>query len=550
MLWFIKRRDPALADVSDEAIWQLTKLLYMDTTDYYGHQAGDWLAKQEQQVEGLDVTLLRPRSLLARFTFGLCGHRLPHYSEEPRLCEAHKALDSRVIRCILQLVADECTIQTNRYRSLRLKKTLKPSLEDWMERIDSITALWLGEDKFRLVFGCHLRGEMPDCVRTKCEACMLAVIGGSSIYLTDLRASVLARQAYNTELMGREYRRPRLLRVIDSWISFFQGDCRKEICESSEAMVGDIVEMRTLARRRRDERDERRRKKGKLPRVRSNVRVRLTKEGLPIPRQPRLRRRDKERLVGKAEEKMKTLLSLQETVVEQQEQESISFSRLVVDKDCDCTRSRSLHYSAQKNTDTTETMTDSKSNGRKQHDFSEDTSLDKDTCEKEAVEEESLMEDNRQLTPDDDDATCKSISIQNKLSCDTNTTSSWTSKINEDSPQIIQLPRSEELLTREDTSSSVYSCDERDKATTKMANMFDEALSVMSEFMRESAAIASLRLNHETKYRAHRERKTEREKSENHTVAMAMLEGREQDEEEDEDAASCYETMGWGGPSR
>ncbi|KAL6788361.1 hypothetical protein J3E68DRAFT_136886 [Trichoderma sp. SZMC 28012] len=543
MLWFIKRRDPSLADVSNEALQQLTKLFYMDTADYFGHRATDWLARQEQQVKELDVMLLRPRNLLARLTLGLCGHRLPLYSEEPRLCTAHKTLDSRIIRCILQLVADECTIQTNRYRSLRLKKMLKPSLEDWMKRIDSITALWLGEDKFRHVFGYPLRSEMPDCVRTKCEACMLAVIGGSSIYLTDLRASVLARQAYNTELTGREYRRPRLLRVIDSWISFFQEDGQKDICECSEAMASEIVEMRTLARKKRDKRDERRRKKGKPPRGYKNVRVRLTKEGLPIPRQPRLRRRDKERLVRKAEKRMETLLSLQETVVEQQEQELGSFSRLVVDKKCDCTRITSSNYSAQKNNDITETTTDSKSDEGKQRNFREDRSLHKDTCEKEAAEEEFLVQGHRQLAPDGD-ASYKSIDIQTKLSFDKNTTSSWTSKINTDSPHIIQLPRDEELFTCEDTASSVYSCDERDKAT-KMANMFDEALSVMSEFMRESAAIASLRLMNENKYA-----KTEREgeKSENHKVALAMLEGREEDE--DEDAASCYETMGWGGPSR
>ncbi|KAM6488751.1 hypothetical protein HDV62DRAFT_39230 [Trichoderma sp. SZMC 28011] len=546
MLWFIKRRDPALADISDEALQQLTKLLYMDTADYFGHRTEDWLAKQEQQIEELDNTLLRPRNLLARLTLGICGQKLPLYSEVPGLCTAHKALDSRIIRCILQLVADECTIQTNRYRSLRLKKMLKPSLEDWMERIDSITALWLGEDKFLRVFGCHLRGEMPDCVGTKCEACMLAVIGGSSIYLTDLRASVLARQMYNTEFTGREYRRPRLLRVIDSWIYFFQEDGRKDVYESSEAMASEIVEMRTLARKKRDKRNERRRRKGKPPRGRKNVRVRLTKEGLPIPRQPRLRRRDKERIIRKTE-KMETLLSFQETVVEQQEQELESFSRLVVDKDCDCTRITSSIYSAQKKNDTTETTTDSKFHEGKKHDFREDKLLNKDTCEKEAVEKEFLVQDRRQLTPDDD-VSRKSISIQNKLSFDTNTTSSWTSKINEDSPHIAQLPRNEDL-TREDTASSVYSCDERVETTTKTTtiSIFGEALSVISGyFTREPATPASLRLTNGNVDYSKMEREWER--SENHKAALATLEGREQDE--DEDAASCYETMGWGGPSR
>ncbi|KAL6828372.1 hypothetical protein V8C40DRAFT_240850, partial [Trichoderma camerunense] len=386
---------------------------------------------------------------------------------------------------------------------------------------------------------------MPDCVKAKCEACMLAVIGGSSIYLTDLRASVLARQAYNTELTGRECRRPRLLRVIDSWISFFQEDGRKDICECSEAMTSEIVEMRTLARRKRDKRNERRKKKGKPPRGRKNVRVRLTKEGLPIPRQPRLRRRYKERLVREAEKRMETLFSLQETVVEQQEKESESFSRLVVDKECDCTRIASSNYSAQKNNDITETTTDSKSDEGKQRNFREDRSLHKDTCEKEAAEEELLVQGHRQLAPDGD-ASYKSIDIQTKLSFDTNTTSSWTSKIDEDSPHIVQVPRSEELLTREDTASSVYSCDEQVKPMTKTKTMFDEALSVISGyFTRESATPASLRLTNGNVDYSKMEREWER--SENHKAALAMLEGREQDE--DEDAASCYETMGWGGPS-
>ncbi|KAH0528607.1 hypothetical protein TsFJ059_003447 [Trichoderma semiorbis] len=191
-------------------------------------------------------------------------------------------------------------------------------------------------------------------------------------------------------------------------------------------------------------------------------------------------------------------------------------------------------------------MKDSKTDGKKKHDFREDTPSDRDTCEKEAVEGESLVQDNSQRTPDDD-ASCMSISIQNKLSIDTNTTSSWTSKINEDSPRIIQPPRGEELFTREDTASSVYSCDEQVKATTKTTtiSIFGEALSVISGyFTRESATPASSRLTNGNVDYSKMEREWER--SENHKAALAKLEGREQDE----DAASCYETMGWGGPSR
>ncbi|KAH6606857.1 hypothetical protein Trco_006010 [Trichoderma cornu-damae] len=302
MSFIIPRRDPALADVSDEALWQLTKLLYMDAADYFGDHTGEWLAKQEEKVKELDATLLRPKDLIGRFAISMSKRRLPFCQEGARLCAAHKALDPRVIRNMLRLVAEECTIQTNRYRSLRLKEMLSPSLQGWMGRMDFLTVLWLGEERFRRTFQGDLGGYLPDCVRTsKCEACMLAFVGGSALYLTDLRASVLARQAYREKLTGKASRNPRLLRIVDSWISLYQADCQQVVYGCSESIVDDIVEMRTLARRTRDKENETRRKRGELPRPHCNSRVMLTEDGLPIPRQPRLRDSDKARLSRRTE---------------------------------------------------------------------------------------------------------------------------------------------------------------------------------------------------------------------------------------------------------
>ncbi|UKZ77404.1 hypothetical protein TrVFT333_005125 [Trichoderma virens FT-333] len=546
MSLFVQRRDPALAEISDEALQQLTKLLYMDTANYFGDRSRDWLTEQEQQVKGLDAMLLRPRDLFTRFALTVIERSFFSSREVPRLCLAHKALDPKVIRSILQLIADECTIQTNRYRSLRLKKMLSPSLECWMARMDSITALWLREDKFRRVFGCRFRSEMPDCVRTNCEACMLAVIGGSAMHLTDLRASVLARQAYNTKLTGREHRWPRLLRIVNSWISFFQEDCQKAIRECSEAMASDIVEMRTLARRRRDKDNERRNRKGKPPKVRSSARVRLTKEGLPIPRQPRLRKGDRERLARRIE-KIETLLSPQETVDEQQKQRLDSFRRPVLSEARHPPKIGSSNSFAQKSNDTAEKTMGSKPDREEQNNFWEAWLLDKDTRKEEAGEEECWVQEYRQLALDS--APSKDIGVRSNLGFSANirhpinnTTGSWTSKIDDETSRISQVPLlycSEEAVPVRETASSVYSCDGRVETNNKM---LEEVFSMISGFTRDSAAPALLWWMNGDLDATQREG----DKITDHETALAMLEGREEEEE----AASCYETMGWGGPRK
>ncbi|KAL7950846.1 hypothetical protein V8C42DRAFT_307722 [Trichoderma barbatum] len=383
---------------------------------------------------------------------------------------------------------------------------------------------------------------MPDCIRTKCEACMLAVIGGSAMHLMDLLASVLARHEYNTKLTGRESRRPRLLRVINSWISFFQEDCRKAICECGEAVMSDIVEIRTMARKRRVKEDERRREKGEPPRLRKHTRVRLTKEGLPIPRQPRLRKSDEERLARRIEKKMERLPSTQETALKRQAQQLKleTFRRPVSDEAHDHSRVRSAGFFAQENNDA-EKITGFNSERGKQGDSWEDWLSDKDAFEREArkVQASIIL----------DDAPCKNVGAQSKLDFGANThhlfddtISSWTSKVDGDSsvelPRIVQAPSM--YLDDEDlspgTASSVYSCDERVNIKTK-TKTFEEALSVISGFTRDSTVLMSLGWSDtdlDTSKGFERDAK--------HRTAL--------EREEEEDAASCYGTMGWGGPRR
>ncbi|RFU79140.1 hypothetical protein TARUN_3089 [Trichoderma arundinaceum] len=586
MSFIISRRDPALADVSDEALWQLTKLLYMDSADYAGDRAAEWLAKQELNVKDLDASLLRPKDLIARLAISMSKRKLPFCPEgAARLCAAHKALDPRVVRNMLLLVADECTIQTNRYRSLRLKEMLSPSLEGWMRRMDFLTALWLGERKFRRVFGCELWGRLPECAEARCEACMLAFVGGSALYLTDLRASVLARREYHAKRTGRMPRRPRLLRIVDSWISFYQADCKQVVCECSEALVDDIVEMRTLARERRDRESERRRKKGKPARPHCNSRVRLTEDGLPIPRQPRLRSGDGARYSRRAErrrrraEKSSAAQGGMEVISEEEQQRmSDAYLRSLLEEEHDHRETSSESSFGQENNDTINTITESKTDEqRKKTEDWEDCFSDEDAYEKEDGEEEYWIRDYRNLVLRGEGGSSENLGMRSRLSFGVNTrlatgmanTSSWTSKVDDDddgsdveSPREIEVP----LLYRDDSSnsnildddeantptrfpppravSSIYSCDERDgsgrlvaQGSTTRLNPFDRTISMISGFTRDSAVPPPLQLVNADKHMV------DKGKSVNRMTALAMLEGREE-------VASCYETMGWGGPRK
>lgn len=576
MSFIISPRDPALADVSDTALRQLAKLLYLDAADYAASRAPAWLAKQEHGVKDLDASLLRPKDLLARLAISMSKRKLPFSPEGAKLCAAHKALDPRVVRNMLVLVADECTIQTNRYRSLRLKQRLTPSLEGWLARMDFLTLLWLGEDRFERIFGRAAAGEnLPECVRTQCEACMLSVVGGSALYLTDLRASVLARQAYNhaketktatTTTTTPPRKPPRLLRIVDAWISYYKPDCQQVVCACSESIVSDIVAMRTLARQRRDKEDARRRKRGKPPRPpHCHSRVRLTDQGLPIPRQAKLREGDRARISRRAEKRraerpMSTLL---------EREKQASNERLW--------QALEAHDSRGSSAAQEDTGDDPATGVVKEDDWDDDwlwlsDEEDVDADEKDDDDgEEYWVRDYRRLilqgeSSTDGDGGSGGLGVGSRLTFGPNTriatavtdTLSWTSRVEEDddddddASDVDSLRTVKDLLPHHEeaglpairAASSIYSCDEREGFNPfektipfDKTNPFDKTLSVLSGFTRESAVPLPLRLGTSGK--------TD-ERNSNRRTALAMLEGREG--REDTEVASCYETMGWGGP--
>lgn len=305
----IKLKDPNLKHVSDRAMSELLATLYIEPSLYF-YSPDQWRAKQEYEVRRLPSSLLQPKDLVSRLTKTMSKHHMPFCSKQATLCSAHKLLNSRLIRFLLRLVADECTLYTNKYRHLRSKRKLQPTLKAWLERIDYITAMWLGEEEFRYVMKRKYRipsmappqpdeyskkqprAKVPECVRSKCEACMLAVVGGSAQDLAVLRGSLKARQAYTIhEGSKKKMYTPRLLPIVEGWISMFPDQHQEEIYGCSDSLVEGINAMRRRVRRRRDKYVRKCYKQRLIPYPPPYDKVVLTEDGLPMPRQPKISRR-------------------------------------------------------------------------------------------------------------------------------------------------------------------------------------------------------------------------------------------------------------------
>lgn len=304
----------ALDAISDSAVRRITKILYLDSTKYWGDGARKWLREQEDKVRKITNTeLLRPDSKLSRVAIKLSLHH-----QAARLCSAHKKLDSRVIRSLLWNIAYESAARANKYRVLRIKGRLEVNLKrsssmneeelkelenlekdsndklnKWLDWTNAISALWLGESEYRELCSSAKRDFLPDCVKSKCEACMLATVGGCIPYLTALRASLLARQMYKAEKSkGKKASPPLLLRVIDSWISSTERETREAINNYSDELVPLLVNMRVLARKLEDEQMGRRKRRGAFPLQAWGAEMSTwTKDGLPVPLPDRPRQR-------------------------------------------------------------------------------------------------------------------------------------------------------------------------------------------------------------------------------------------------------------------
>ncbi|EWY97800.1 hypothetical protein FOYG_02560 [Fusarium oxysporum NRRL 32931] len=229
-----------LPDISTHQLDQLTDLLWMDPGVNIAVPDKDWLLDQQARVAKLDKSNRRSTKLLARlsakleslsYTLGADG------SPTACLCPAHHGLEPKLIRRLMLLIIVECTERIQTLRTWRQRIAYPSAVIAWLDRIDAVTGLWIGRKAFNATFGYERVSPTNLVVKSKCEACIMSVIGGRPQVLSDLRATLTTRRDRYIDRGGRD---PRLLRLIESWISHQHADSRRAIYTGSAEISKEL----------------------------------------------------------------------------------------------------------------------------------------------------------------------------------------------------------------------------------------------------------------------------------------------------------------------
>ncbi|KAH8176306.1 hypothetical protein LIA77_04724 [Sarocladium implicatum] len=218
----IAGRHYALEDIPEAVLASLLNFLRLPAGEMPDllRPPQSWARDQERVVCGLDDRLRMPRDIISRAAIAAGKHSIKYFPEAAVLCQAHKGLDPRVIRNLMLLVGNETTLRTEKYRRASRDETgmllqLPKAVEDWVDGMDAIAALWLGGNKcFSNIY------HYPPMIDLglpyiPCEACRLAIVGGNPDMLANLRISVMIRQQGYTRQRLRK--NPRLAHILSCW---------------------------------------------------------------------------------------------------------------------------------------------------------------------------------------------------------------------------------------------------------------------------------------------------------------------------------------------
>ena len=265
---------------------QLAKLLYIRQDTISEYDCTQWLTGQARQIKNLNSTLV-PTALKS------AAQGLLNFSQafDPKpghgpLCSVHSALNADILDVLRDLVIRECTTHTDRYRHRRQKHCLSPLLSNWLTRVDEISVLWMGKEHWQQRMRREVAITVPWSATKPCMACQLAVVGGSARFLTDLKASLVAREQYSREIHQRKDSLPGLLPMVDAWINMcYPKDQRRGIHDESRMLAGMVFAMRDQMRQVRETTDRRYH--------RATTRE-TTETGLPMPRSVSRREHERE----------------------------------------------------------------------------------------------------------------------------------------------------------------------------------------------------------------------------------------------------------------
>ncbi|KAF4342235.1 hypothetical protein FBEOM_3817 [Fusarium beomiforme] len=229
-----------LPDISSRQLDQLTELLYMDPGVNIAMPDKNWLLDQRAGVAKLDKSNRRSTKLLDRLSAKIesLSYRLGADGVPTAcLCSAHYTLHPKLIRRLMLLIIAECTEHIQVLRVWRQRIAYPNAIIAWLDRVDAVTGLWVGRQAFNATFGYERVSPTNLIVRSKCEACIMSVIGGRPQVLGDLRAALTTRRDRHVD---RGDKNPRLLRLVESWISHYHADSRRAIYTGSAEISEEL----------------------------------------------------------------------------------------------------------------------------------------------------------------------------------------------------------------------------------------------------------------------------------------------------------------------
>lgn len=234
-----------LEDIPKQGLKRLALLLRINSEAMRGHGPGNqWLHMQQEHLLLLPPYLSRTANPFVRVTLNLGCHGFPFAPNSANLCGSHHDLEPRVIRNMMVLVAREWTKHVELYRYWRTRLDFHEEVVAWLNRMDTALAIWVGSSRFKDIYGYDAHVQPAYYIKSRCEACMLAVVGGEAEFLSDIRASLYVRKILALEKRGQSLT-PRLMRTVDEWIGHFDENTRHRILSGSDRLVTRILDQRT-----------------------------------------------------------------------------------------------------------------------------------------------------------------------------------------------------------------------------------------------------------------------------------------------------------------
>lgn len=241
MLEYRPERGRALDGISDEVLHSLLAVMRLPHDVNPNVPDGTWLEQQTTSIHGLDPSVKSSNDLGDRVVAAVsCGGAK---AQGAVLCPWHERLDETVISVLTQVIWDECTVRCKLFRRWRRKMTFVPLVDEWVREMGELA-------------GNFPRGRRPPAVeghyvvRSECQACMCAVVGGREILLAGLAASVRSRcekDEYGNVTTARVTGEvPPLERVVWFWIGMLDRETMVKVAQ----IVGELS---TLLERTREE---------------------------------------------------------------------------------------------------------------------------------------------------------------------------------------------------------------------------------------------------------------------------------------------------------